>query len=59
MFISHLLIKQIIIKQLKGLKDWVEWDRKLQDILGLAGLWKVLTRKSAKLINKNTEKLAI
>lgn len=50
---------QVTSLHLNGLEDWVEWNRKLQDILGLARLWKILTEESAKPTDQNIEKLAI
>ena len=58
MSIFHTLTKALKIKALNGLEDWVDWNRKLQGTLGLARLWKVLIRESAKLTDQNTNKLA-
>lgn len=49
--ISHALTKAIEIKPLNGPEDLIEWKKKLRDIHGLARLWKVLTRESAKPTN--------
>lgn len=40
-------------------ENWVECNRKLWGILGLAGLENIITKKSAKLTNQDIDKLAI
>lgn len=58
MSVSHTLAKETEIKPLNGPEDWIEWNRKLKDTFGLAGLWKVLTGESAKPTDQDIDKLA-
>lgn len=57
--ISHTLTKAMKIKLLNRPKDWVDWNKQLQGIFGLARFWKVFTREFTKPINHDTDKLAI
>ncbi len=59
MSVFHALTKATEIKLLNRRGDWVEWNRNLRSTLGLAGLWKVLTGKSAKPTDQDSDKLAI
>lgn len=59
MSVSHALTKATEIKLLNRLEDSIEWNRKLQGVLGFAGLWRVLIGESTKPTDQNTDKLAI
>lgn len=59
MSISYALTNAMEIKLLNELENWVDWNKKLQGILGLAGLWKILTEEFAKPTDHDTNKLVI